>query len=61
MEEIKIGKQSLINKPVSDLQEKKKKKTIVKLMINTRNSKRTNMKKLNFNKGHLNLKCGEGK
>ena len=42
MEEITIGKQSL--KPVHRI--KRKKKPIVKVTVNTRNSKRTNMKRL---------------
>ena len=38
---------------------KEKKKPIVKVMINTRNSKRTNMKMLK--KDFKIIKCGEGK
>ena len=43
MKEITTGKQSL-NKPV--YRSKRKKKPIIKVMIKTRNSKRTNMKML---------------
>ena len=59
MKEITIGKQSLKISQYTDLKEKKKKKPIVKVTINTRNSKKTNMKI--FKKDFKIIKHGEGK
>ena len=56
MEEITIGNQSL-NKPVN--RSKRRGEPTVKEMINTRNSKRTKMKKLK--KDFKIIECGEGK
>ena len=58
MEEFTVGKQSL-NKPVCRSKRGKKKNPIVKAMINTRDSKRTNMKMLK--KDFKIINCGEGK
>ena len=60
MEEITIGKQSL-NKPGQRSKRKKQNKTkpTVKVMINTRNSQRTNMMMLK--KYFKIIECREGK
>ena len=57
MEEITIGN-SHVNKPVYKSKRNLKKKPIVKVMINTRNSKRINMKMLK--KDIKIIKYGEG-
>ena len=54
MEETTTGKQSL--KKAYDIKEEEK-KTTVKATINTKNSKRINMKMLKFKI----IECGEGK
>ena len=55
MEEIKIGKQSLKISQYTDIKEKKFKAT-----MNTRNSKRTNMKMLKKKNLEI-IKCGKEK